>query len=64
MHSLLLVEDDVRIADDLKLRLHEEGFEVLVVYDGLLAERLIMRSPFHCVLLDVNLPGKNGFDIC
>lgn len=64
MYSLLLVEDDVRIADDLKLRLNDEGFDVSVVYDGLLAEKLIMRSPFHCVLLDVNLPGKNGFDIC
>jgi DNA-binding response OmpR family regulator len=64
MQSILLVEDDIHIAADLKSQLSSEGFDVEVLYDGLLAEKLILRKTFHCIILDVNIPGKNGFDVC
>ena len=64
MQSILLVEDDVNIAADVKSRLIDEGFAVEVSYDGLLAEKLIIKQPFDCIILDINLPGKNGLEVC
>lgn len=34
------------------------------VFDGLLAERMLKSGHFDCVVMDVNLPGKTGFDLC
>lgn len=64
MHQILVVEDDINIATDVKSRLTDEGFDVEVMYDGLLAEKVILRKPFDCIVLDVNIPGKNGFEVC
>lgn len=62
--QILVVEDDVSIAADLKTRLQAEGFLTEVIYDGLLAEKLLSRKTFDCVVLDINLPGKNGLEVC
>lgn len=64
MQNILLVEDDIHIASDLKSQLSTEGYDVEVLYDGLLAEKMILRKTFHCIILDVNIPGKNGLDVC
>lgn len=64
MQQILIVEDDINIAADLKARLQTEGFFTEVVYDGLLAEKILMRQSFDCIVLDINLPGKNGFNVC
>jgi DNA-binding response OmpR family regulator len=64
MQSILLVEDDIHIAADVRSRLTDEGFAVEVVYDGLLAEKIICRKTYDCIVLDVNIPGKNGYDVC
>jgi DNA-binding response OmpR family regulator len=64
MQTILLVEDDVNIAADLKSRLTDEGFSVEVLYDGLLAEKIIGRQSFDCIILDINIPGKNGLEVC
>ena len=37
--------------------------DVEAVYDGLLAERMLNNQEFDCIILDINLPGKTGFDI-
>ena len=41
-----------------------EAMNVTSLYDGLLAERTLKRNIFDCVIMDINLPGKNGFDLC
>jgi DNA-binding response OmpR family regulator len=64
MHpKFLLIEDDTDLSHDLKKQLIFEGFEVETAYDGLLGERLIRRNHFDCILLDVNIPGKNGYEL-
>ena len=61
--KILLVEDDVNLSNDLKHQLLFEKFEVDTVFDGLLAERLIAHTIYDCILLDINIPGKNGYEL-
>jgi DNA-binding response OmpR family regulator len=62
--SILLVEDEKKIADVLKKGLVEQQFQVDVAYDGLIAKRLLDNQKFSLVILDINLPGMNGYELC
>ncbi len=62
--AILLVEDDSTLSKNIRESLAEAGFGTDVVYDGLLAERLLRKETYACVILDVNLPGRNGYDVC
>ena len=64
--KLLVVEDNKKLAENLKQGLIQEGYAVDVVEDGLVAERriLINRDEYDLVVLDVMLPGKDGVSIC
>lgn len=44
--------------------LKAEAINTTSLYDGLLAERMLKRDNYDCVIMDINLPGKNGFDLC
>lgn len=57
------MEDDVNLSNDLRRQLASKDIETDVVYDGLIAERMILQTRYDCVLVDVNIPGKNGFDL-
>ena len=61
---LLLVEDERGLVLTLTDRLRAEGFDVEVTGDGAEAARLASDEHFDLILLDVMLPGKNGFDVC
>jgi two-component system copper resistance phosphate regulon response regulator CusR len=61
---ILLVEDEQRIADTLRFGLKEQGFEVEVAYDGNLGYKLFQSLPFNLIVLDINLPGTNGYELC
>jgi DNA-binding response OmpR family regulator len=62
--QLLLVEDDDAIADVMRLHLEEAGFQVQREADGQRAIELIGRTRFDLVLLDLMLPGADGWDVC
>jgi len=61
---LLVVEDDPVIAMALEDDLTGEGYHVTVVSDGLEASRRGREESFDGILLDVMLPGRDGFDVC
>ena len=61
---ILIVEDEKKIADTLKMGLSEHGFEVEVAYDGKIGMDLFGAGNFDLVILDINLPGINGYDCC
>jgi len=62
---ILIIEDDPDIALSLRLKLEREGgFEVATAHDGAEGLQLAIRKPPDLVLLDVNLPGMDGFDVC
>ena len=64
MTRILVVEDEPGIAlgleDDLKI----EGYDVEVAADGITALRRAREGAFDLLVLDVMLPGKDGFDVC
>lgn len=60
----MIVEDEKKIADTLKFGLDEIGFSVEVAYDGKLGYHLFCAKEFDLIILDINLPGMNGYDLC
>jgi two-component system alkaline phosphatase synthesis response regulator PhoP len=64
MTSILVVEDEAGIALGLEDDLKMEGYQVEVVGDGVTACRRARETAFDLVLLDVMLPGKDGFEVC
>ena len=62
-YSILLVEDEVHLHEALKLNLGMEGYEVTSAFDGPEAVKQIEQAHFDLVILDVMLPGMDGFSI-
>jgi len=74
MSVVLIVEDEQHLADGLKFNLEAEGYEVETAGDGETALEILARNPtrpkqprepkeFDAVVLDVMLPGKDGFEV-
>lgn len=62
--KILLVEDEKKIAESLKKGLTEQHYHVEVAYDGIIGKKLFETFPFDMIILDINLPGMNGYDLC
>ena len=61
--DVLVVEDDSRMAGLLRQGLEEEGFAVTVSHNGVDALGIAQASPFDVIVLDVMLPGIDGFTV-
>ncbi len=61
---VLLVEDEVGLADAIVRGLAAEGFEVEAVHDGLEGLGLARAHRYAAVILDIMLPGMNGYQVC
>lgn len=61
---ILLIEDEEDIAALIKLQAELSGYKMHVEVDGLNGYRAIEREKPDLVILDIMLPGQNGFDIC
>jgi len=61
--KLLLLEDDLTLSETVVDYFEEQGFDVVPVYDGEEALSAIYENGFDLLLLDVNVPGINGFDV-
>ena len=64
MTRILVVEDEPGIALGLEYDLRLDGWDVELAGDGLAASRRAREQSFDLILLDVMLPGKDGFDVC
>ena len=60
---LLIVEDEKRLADTLRQLLHRQGYTADVSYDGVSGLDNAMSGIYDLVILDVMLPGMNGFQV-
>ena len=64
MYKIIIVEDDVQIREELKILLENSEYIVEVIKEFNDVEEKILRSNSNLVLLDINLPGKDGYQIC
>lgn len=64
MKRILIVEDEPNLADGLEMNLTTEGYEVAVAENGNAALELIERMNFDLALVDVMMPGMDGFSLC
>lgn len=64
MKKILIIEDDQRIATNIKRGLEEKGFEPQVAFDGRIGLKLALATDFDLILLDINLPEMNGYEVC
>lgn len=62
--SILIVEDDNNIADLLRLYLEKEGYQATIAADGTQGIDLYRKLRPDLVLLDVMMPGTDGFELC
>lgn len=62
--KILIVEDEKKIADTLKVGLEENGYVAEVAYDGSVGWKMFKNGHFNLVILDINLPGINGYELC
>ena len=64
MIKILVVDDDRTLADVVAFTLQREGYQVILAYDGKTALRRWKDDTPSLIILDVNLPGIDGFNIC
>ncbi|GHU55309.1 DNA-binding response regulator [Spirochaetia bacterium] len=64
MKRILIAEDDAEIAVIEKDYLIINGFEADIAADGILALEMIRANQYDLLLIDVMMPGKNGFELC
>lgn len=64
MKKILVIEDDPDLSRNIQEALLAEHMEVETVFNGFLAEKILNKQIFDCILLDINLPGKTGYEIC
>jgi two-component system, OmpR family, copper resistance phosphate regulon response regulator CusR len=62
--NILIVEDEQRLADILKKQLVESGFNADIAYDGYVGKQLAEKNKYNLIILDINLPLINGYDLC
>lgn len=61
---ILVIEDETTLNKNISEALSAESFVVESVYDGHLAKRLLKKESFDCIVMDINLPKINGYDLC
>ena len=63
-YNILLVEDEKKLADTIQAGLSEHDFEVTIAYNGLDGKKLFAENAYDLIILDINLPYINGYELC
>ncbi len=62
--KVLVIEDEQQVSQFIRQGLEEHAFEVDIAYDGNIGERLALSKEYDVIILDIVIPGINGFDLC
>lgn len=62
--KIFVIDDDVKICEVIKFYLEKEGFEVVVVYNGMDGIVMFKNEMFDFVILDIMLFKKDGYEVC
>jgi DNA-binding response OmpR family regulator len=61
---VLIIEDEPKVANFIKIGLEENKFSTEIAYDGLIGKRMALVGKYDIIILDINLPHINGFELC
>ncbi|HAQ19308.1 MAG TPA: DNA-binding response regulator [Prolixibacteraceae bacterium] len=61
---ILVVEDEPKVASFVQRGLEKNGFSAEIAFDGLMGKRMFETGDYDLIILDINLPYKNGFELC
>ncbi len=61
---ILVVEDEPKVASFVKRGLEENGYSAEIAYDGSVGKKMFDAGDYDMVILDINLPYKNGIELC
>ena len=62
--KILIVEDELKVANFVKIGLEENDFEADIAYDGLMGLKMTQQNNYQAILIDINIPIINGFELC
>ncbi len=62
--KILIVEDEPKVAAFIKKGLDENGYSAEIAYDGLVGKAMALENSYQLIILDLNLPHLNGFQLC
>lgn len=62
--NILIVDDNPEILEIIQILLEGEGFEVTAARDGMTAQQLLCAQDFDLIILDIMMPGMNGYQTC
>ncbi|WP_010268127.1 response regulator transcription factor [Paenibacillus senegalensis] len=64
LHTILVVDDDLSIVELLRDFLENDHFRVITASDADQAWTAFQHNSIHCIVLDIMMPGQNGFELC
>ncbi len=62
--NILIVEDEQRLAEILKRQLEDSGYTAEIASDGYVGKHMVEKNRYNLIILDINLPLMNGYDLC
>ena len=62
--KILIAEDDATMGLNIQKAMADQNFTVDLAHDGLMAEKMLKKNRYDCVILDINMPHRNGYEIC
>jgi len=63
-NRILIIEDEPKVAQFIKQGLEESSFQVEIAFDGLIGKSMAINNSYDLIVLDVNLPYINGYEVC
>lgn len=61
---ILIVEDEAKVANAIQQGLQENNLQADVAYDGLMGKKMALSGKYQLIILDLNLPQLNGYEVC
>jgi len=62
--NILIVEDEQRLAEIVKRQLEDSGYKAEIASDGYVGKHMVEKNRYNLIILDINLPLMNGYDLC
>src|SRR5690625_6431711 len=63
-HTILVVDDEPGIRELIRMFLEKEGYDVIEAENGKEAMEIVSSDQPHLILLDIEMPGMTGFEVC